>query len=1262
MNAWQSAVPKTLRLISPLLLTMVLLEPARAQLGMTNPVSAPDEPCYLKISDPNSTSGQLFLPDAYRLPPPEFLVNPLVNRDAYFNITTSDSLQTNSLHPFLRYYAQVAAGKFMGKVPQVLPSQVLVDAVKIYLGVLPLGTTLAGAPLDARTWASKVAQLAVTGRLAYNSFRLWHPQDADLIQLVQRANPTINQTDLQNAVKFVLDASYSAAWAIRSNEPMWRSQRAQMGWIAVSGEDDTPHRPVNVPTAPYPQYDLLVSVGVPFGTVKAVTRYMVASYNTFIGPDTPPAGFPALPQPNSGTSGGGKSQSSGITLGPRASVRIPTSGIRLSNTISLPRQLPIDDLPVIPPGNKIIIYIHGGGSRLEEAVPMANNLILEGMRPGPQGGIGNQDYTVISLDLPNSGYGSSFDPSCVYGNCNPLPLNQYHPVPDYPILMFEKQYVLNFIDALDVAVGNVKNRIVAFMGGSLGGNLSLILGGLYTGGNPYLKTVVAWSPTAMLKTDGLSNLVVSSSWIGNLNTTNWGLEDGAHTRTDYFNKLYFQPISPQLGIPADPEMWFRADWPGYGTTTGAGNGAVTVNLDCAKSNVTQSRFDRYEIYSQEVRRWTTAIDLEQAMYDFRNPGPDGRPHYLAIPARVLLATGQSDNYSNRPPNPGGVLEGAGAGLAAGALAGLAFGGPIGGGVFGIVGGVLGVVYGSGVPTLNNVDIYGYTHDVANLMANTPGRTLFIQDTGHSIHNERPQFFAQEIVDFLKTHDTTLQVNVGAGGSGLRWNSQVFAILSTKSNQGGLTVDLNAMWHPWNPNPPAINNPCGLCKRLDHFELRPNSQNSFYIGLSRTGINLGDIGGLGIQFFGGSRGPTDTPDHLDLTIVGLNAWGLNGMIGPLGMGTMLNATGSSSAPAGQPLKTLQSPFDLWQTTNITAPQPPLPAFAVRLHSGTDASGPYVSIGNGPSQPQYWTQVPTWIQVNAVDGSNNPVQADVTVDPIAPRSWDGIQTQPLEAAAFAVLPGEYLPSSLQQTGIKFYYMCLPGRDPISLPNGQPYPLGSFSASTGRPPNLRPFPGNQQGCSLQVSAPGYVTCYLQLGQAPSSGGPLGALGGLFGGVGGATLPGQPCPSAPTTGGGFASVQNNTTAGGLKAGTTGLQVQLPALAATVCPSVDGKTCISNTAPPQNAGDIVTVTSGGAPVGGATVSVSVQSIGTASVGSGGVFATDANGLASIPHYRGPCYAPGSQVPKVGQTTVPNRTQVPCPAQTATVVKQGYQSAVIGLP
>ncbi len=1231
--------------LTQLFAALLFVEPVRAQLGMTNPVNAPDEPCYIQISDPNSTKGRLLLPDVYQLPPPEFLVNPNVNFSDYFNITKSDSLQTDSLHPFLRYYAQVAAGRFAQKVPPVLPSQILVDAVMIYMRKLPIGTTLSGTPLDPTTWALKLAQLAVTGRGAHANFRLWHspanefsgPQDADLIQLVKKTNPTIpfNQADLQQAVYDVLNESYSALWAIRSNAPVWRAKRAQMGWIAVSGEDDTPHRPVNVPTAPFPQYDLPVDVN---GLTK-VTRYMVASVSTFIGPDIPPAGtlFGQPAVSNTGSNTGTKLQSSGIakTSGIVAGTGLSgqnRTGINFgaAQIVTPPRRLPIDDLPIISPGSKIIIYIHGGGSRLEEAVPLASWLITYG-----RGAQANQDYTVISLDLPNSAYGSSFDPSCVYDNCNLLPLNQYQPVPNYPILMFEKQYVLNFIDALDVAVGNVKNRIVAFMGGSLGGNLSLILGGLYTGGNPYLKTVVAWSPTAMLKTDGLSNLVVSSSWIGNLNTTNWGLEDGPHTRTDYFNKLYFQPISPQLGIPADPEMWFRADWPGYGTTTGASNGVRTVNLDCAKSNVTQSRFDRYEIYSQQIRRWTTAIDLEQAMYDFRNPGPDGREHYLDILARVLLATGDSDNYSNRP-NQGGALEGAGAGAAAGALAGLALGGPIGGGVFGIVGGVVGLVYGSGAPTLNNVDIYGYTHDVANRMVNTPGRTLFIKDTGHSIHNERAQFFAQEIVNFLTTPDTTVSVNLAAGDTGLRWNSQVWAAFLNKSNQPTLTIELNALWHPWNPNPPAVDNPCGLCGQLHHFEFPPDSWHGFTVDLSRTGINLADIQGLDIQFIGGSRGPTDTADHFDLTGVTLVAQNLGGLIGPEGMGIMFSGTGSSSAPTGPPLKSLQSPQDFWQTTNITTPQPPiyLPTFYTRMSSGTDPNGPYAFIGNIPNgqTANYWTQVPTWITVTAVDGSNHPVQGNLSVVPLPPPPSNSplqaaLLVNQVEGVEVGVLPGGSDVIGPSPIGRKVYYMCLPAGTPV---NG----------SSGQPPSLTPFPGNQRGCWVEVYASGYKGCVLPLDQ-------IIAAGGVGGTAPWAPLQLRQCPAAPATG--PATITGKTATTSTSSTNLTLQnlqnVQLP-LSASACPTLDRKSCLQ----PGQAGprgsplmDIVTVTSNGTPVGGATVSVS---------GQNSTALTNASGVAVITYQ--PCVTQTH-----GPTGVPVAVPTPC---GATASKPGYQPFGTTLP
>jgi len=47
------------------------------------------------------------------------------------------------------------------------------------------------------------------------------------------------------------------------------------------------------------------------------------------------------------------------------------------------------------------------------------------------------------------------------------------------------------------------------------------------------------------------------------------------------------------------------------------------------------------------------------------------------------------------------------------------------------------------------DLCRFTRDVAPHMEMTPGRALFLTATGHSIYNERPNFLAQQIVDFVE---------------------------------------------------------------------------------------------------------------------------------------------------------------------------------------------------------------------------------------------------------------------------------------------------------------------------------------------------------------------------------------------------------------------------------------------------------------------------------------------------------------------------------
>src|SRR4029450_12156971 len=108
--------------------------------------------------------------------------------------------------------------------------------------------------------AQALADLAVTGRAAYDVFRgsafraadLTPPLRTRLLTLFPTHTPVL--PDVVGAVHQALFRSYQVAWALRGPTPYRQAHRAELGWIAVEAEDDPPHRPVNIPSAPYPQY------------------------------------------------------------------------------------------------------------------------------------------------------------------------------------------------------------------------------------------------------------------------------------------------------------------------------------------------------------------------------------------------------------------------------------------------------------------------------------------------------------------------------------------------------------------------------------------------------------------------------------------------------------------------------------------------------------------------------------------------------------------------------------------------------------------------------------------------------------------------------------------------------------------------------------------------------------------------------------------------------------------------------------------------
>ena len=210
-----------------------------------------------------------------------------------------------------------------------------------------------------------LADLCVTGRGAYLSFSSLALQEADLTTPVfdrlRQSIPTVrlDNAGIERAVREVLARAYQVAWALRGPVAHRRTARAALGWIAVSGAHDPPHRPVNVPSALFPQRNTTVQVGAH----AVVTRYLVASQRVF--------------------------DEGSVDL-----TTIPPDG-------GLPRIV-----------GDVIIFIHGHSSSAEEAMPLIGPLLAQAADQ-------RRPVTLIAMDLPSNGYASMLEHTTIAANVPP---------------------------------------------------------------------------------------------------------------------------------------------------------------------------------------------------------------------------------------------------------------------------------------------------------------------------------------------------------------------------------------------------------------------------------------------------------------------------------------------------------------------------------------------------------------------------------------------------------------------------------------------------------------------------------------------------------------------------------------------------------------------------------------------------------------------------------------------------------------------------
>jgi hypothetical protein len=356
-------------------------------------------------------------------------------------------------------------------------------------------------------------------------------------------------------------------------------QRQKLGWIAVSGEDDRPHRPVNVPSTEFQQYDLAVDVK----GIRVNTRYMIAERQR---------------------------------LGALACAS-PT------------RRVPVDPAPSLAPEAKVILLVHGMDSRLEEALDLTKALhkIAETTR---------ENWTVISMDLPTSGYADNID----HRRISPLgelgeAKFRFHGATDLeltdlqvfnargqhkvPLLDFIEDFILAFVDKLEKSIPGVSTKLKAVVGGSLGGNMAMCIG-RRVGAPPWIRNVVPWSPAAIWPSfaDGANPadpiaVAIPFMWAGG--DPRQLVEEGFMRRL--FFHLGFDWKMGVLGRPAQAKEWYRKEW------------------DCTPSHGIAARLDRHETYDSNFRLWHWRLGAEQLLFSQQGP-PGSIPRCQQSPSRTPL--------------------------------------------------------------------------------------------------------------------------------------------------------------------------------------------------------------------------------------------------------------------------------------------------------------------------------------------------------------------------------------------------------------------------------------------------------------------------------------------------------------------------------------------------------------------------------------------------------------------------------------------------
>ena len=493
------------------------------------------------------------------------------------------------------------------------------------------------------------ADLSVTGKATFARFVALHPNEAAL-----KAAPECAGASPQSLTT-TLNRAYAVAAALRG--PHTAAARQALGWIAVSGEDDQPYRPVNVPSfsTDYPQFQMPVVVPgfAAVGGLATVPSITVNTRYTIAHAKPPAFSRPAAPLVDGGAG----------------------------------RLVPADVLPALAPDAQVVLFIHGMDFKAEEADDLASALHR----------LGGKNWTVISMDLPTSGYADNID----HRRISPIDAVQCHST---PVVDFDEEFIVAFVNTLDGKLqGQLKPRIRAVVGGSLGGNMTMRLG--RRANTPWITNVVPWSPAAIW-----TSYVARTGVMAGCDTGwDFGKDQATHQPLVWAGKGDDgKRFLPDNGTPEHETAELRREL-FYGGFDWNGGDLVALaspqnhkpqaqcwysdNWSCRTALILGSRIDRQETYDSKFRTWHWRLAAEQLIFSQQQYVPGtSTPLYLQNTKRTLLLGGMDDVCADLNKN---------------------------------------------------------TMEVAPKMVNTPGMARFLDATGHSLDNEHPDWVAKEIADFVQ---------------------------------------------------------------------------------------------------------------------------------------------------------------------------------------------------------------------------------------------------------------------------------------------------------------------------------------------------------------------------------------------------------------------------------------------------------------------------------------------------------------------------------